>query len=208
MGEKRALIFGAAPCRDWSFLAGERDRCVICADGGLRCAQAAGFSPDYYIGDGDSGGHALGRDNSVLLRPEKDETDLQAAYDLARRQGYTDLLLTGCTGGRQDHHLANLQLLERIHRDGLHARICDADNEITFLPPGTRVLSPCGFHYFSLIPIDPQLEGVTIRGAKYPLENRTVLRGDSLTVSNEWCGPVELTVRRGTAWLIFSGRER
>ena len=208
MGEERALIFGAVCYADWSFLAAERDRRVICADGGIACAQAAGFTPDYYIGDGDSGGHGLEK-NSVLLRPEKDVTDLQAAYELAREQGFTDLLLTGCTGGRQDHHLANLQLLERIYRDGVQAKICDPDNEITFFPAGRRTLAPEPFQYFSLIPIDAELRGVCIRGAKYPLEYRTVLRGDSLTVSNEWRdGPVELSVEQGSAWLIFSGRLR
>ena len=42
MGEKTALIFGAMDQGDWSFLAPLRGASVFCADGGLRCARAAG----------------------------------------------------------------------------------------------------------------------------------------------------------------------
>lgn len=42
---------------------------------------------------------------NILLRPEKDESDLQAAYTMARAHGCTRLYLTACTGGRLDHAL-------------------------------------------------------------------------------------------------------
>ena len=45
---------------------------VICADGGVHCAAAAGFAPDCYVGDGDSGGTAVAGAENILLRPEKD----------------------------------------------------------------------------------------------------------------------------------------
>ena len=62
-----------------------------------------------------------------------------------------------------------------------------------------------GYTYFSLIPVDRTLEQITIRGAKYPLENRDTFRGDSLTVSNEWeKDPVELSFDRGCCYLIRS----
>lgn len=87
MGTQTALIFGAMPCRSWGHLDALRAEkpLVICADGGVHCAAVAGFAPDCYVGDGDSGGTAVAGAENILLRPEKDESDLQAAYTMARR---------------------------------------------------------------------------------------------------------------------------
>ena len=108
MGTQTALIFGAMPCRSWGHLDALRAEkpLVICADGGVHCAAAAGFAPDCYVGDGDSGGTAVAGAENILLRPEKDESDLQAAYTMARAHGCTRLYLTACTGGRLDHAAA------------------------------------------------------------------------------------------------------
>ena len=208
MGTEIALIFGSVAYPDWSFLAPLKGRAaVICADGGTLCAAAAGFSPDAYIGDSDSGGVPPRGAERVLLPAEKDLTDLQAAYEYARGRGFSRIIATACTGGRQDHHLANLQLLETAWRDGVDLSIWDADNEIRYLCGGRCTIPPGGFRYFSILPLDRELRGVTIRGAKYCLSGVTVRRGDSLTVSNETMGvPAEISIGSGAAWIIRSGR--
>ena len=143
---------------------------------------------------------------NILLRPEKDESDLQAAYTMARAHGCTRLYLTACTGGRLDHALANLQLLETARADGVEAILLDPDNRVTCIGPGKYVLPRTEYFYFSLLPIDAVLRGVTIEGAKYPLCDAEARRGDSLTISNEWIEPtVRLRIREGLCWLICSG---
>lgn len=89
------------PCRSWGHLDALRAEkpLVICADGGVHCAAAAGFAPDCYVGDGDSGGTAVAGAENILLRPEKDESDLQAAYTMARAHGCTRLYLTPAPAG-------------------------------------------------------------------------------------------------------------
>ena len=188
MGAKKGLIFGAAPCAGWSFLEPWRTwpDMVIGADGGLHSARKAGFTPTAYVGDGDSGGQVENGLYCVPLQPEKDVTDLQAAYAYAREQGVETILLTGCTGGRLDHHLSAMGLLECAARDGVHALLLDPENRVEFLLPGTYVRKNHGYRYFSLIPVSSVLQGVTISGAKYPLHEWDVYRGDSLTVSNEF----------------------
>lgn len=206
MGDKTALIFGSVAYPDWRFLAPLQGQnlAVLCADGGIRCAALAGFAPDFYIGDGDSGGSAQGLP-AILLPAEKDLTDLQAACEAAIDQGASNLILTACTGGRQDHHLANLQLLETLAKRGVRAVILDPWNEITYFSAGTRQVPRGGYRYFSLLPITKTLEGLTITGAKYPLENAMARRGDSLTVSNEViAASAEITLRQGACWLIRS----
>ncbi len=209
MGTEKALIFGSARCDNWDFLAPLRqeDCCVVCADGGLLLAREAGFLPDFYIGDSDSGGHPEAGLTCELLPAEKDLTDLQAAYSYCLRTGIREIAFTACTGGRQDHHLANLALLERAYGDGVQARMLDADNEITYLPAGRTVFSCDSFRYFGIVPLDRALYGLTIENAKYPLRRATARRGDSLTISNEpRSGPVTITLERGSALLVRSGR--
>ena len=208
MAAEIVMIFGSVDYQNWDFLKKYRGKVrVVCADGGLQLAKKAGFRPELLVGDNDSGGSADAKLPTVLLPTQKDVTDLQAAYRYCLEQGCREFIFTACTGGRQDHHLANLQLLEQAAKDGVRARIVDPDNEIRYFPGGTTNFSCCGFRYFSLLPIDEQLEGVSIRHAKYPLDQVRVHRGDSLTVSNEPLdGPVTVTVERGACWLIFSQR--
>ena len=209
MGTKAALIFGSVPYDDWSFLAPLRGKVlVICADGGLLCAAQAGFAPDVYVGDSDSGGFPPPGVESLRLPPEKNLTDLQAAYELARDRGCGEIFLTACTGGRQDHHLANLLLLESAWADGVQMAMLDPDNEIRYLRGGEVTLAPGAFRYFSIVPLDRELRNVRIQDAKYPLEAEAVRRGDSLTVSNETLPdrPARISIGSGAAWIIRAGR--
>ena len=80
----------------------------------------------------------------------------------------------------------------------------DRDNLVQLLESGPVQVPAC-YRYFSILPIDEQLRGVTIRGAKYPLQDAVVQRDDSLTVSNEaLSGEVTIQVKEGRAFLIFS----
>lgn len=209
---KQALIVGAAPCADLAFLGTyleEGDWTVICADGGLQTALAAGLKPDYLIGDWDSGGGPAGDVPYATLPVEKDFTDLQAAAHWALEQGCKELLLCGCTGGRLDHTASNLVLLEWIARRGGKAVMADGDNEVRFLENGGLTLEDTPhYHYLSIIPLDKTVKGVTLRGVKYPLEDASITRGDTLTVSNEPSGPVmEISVEEGAVLVIRSQRE-
>ncbi|MCD8085919.1 MAG: thiamine diphosphokinase [Clostridiales bacterium] len=205
---KRAVIFGSAPCKDWGFLTRylQGGEWVIAADGGRRQAQAAGLTPDRYVGDGDSGGWPEGLE-SVVLPEEKDVTDLEAAISLAFRLGCDELLLTGCTGGRFDHYLSNCCLLEQIHDRGGRGLLVDEMNEIRYLTAGrTVVRSDPPYRYLGLLPLDRVLKNVSIHGTKYVLDGVDVPRGGTLTVSNEILpgGPAELSIGAGCALLVRS----
>ena len=207
MGTEKVLIFGSCPCSSWDFLDSLRadSRLVICADGGLRCARDAGFRPQAYIGDGDSGGAPESDLNCRILPCEKDWTDLEAAWMWASEQGCRDFVMTACTGGRQDHTLAAAGLLELAAERGQRARILDPRNEIVCLLPGRHALHPAGYRYFSLIPLDKTLEDVSMTGAKYSVSHATIRRGTSLGVSNEPLdGPVHLSIGSGACLLIYS----
>jgi thiamine pyrophosphokinase len=207
--ELTALIIGAGPEKDLHYLRPylHGDERVICADGGLKLAQAEGITPHCYVGDSDSGGYLPEGLAHWILPSEKDLTDLEMAVETALGWGAKKLILCGCSGGRQDHHLANLWLLETLHRRGAEGIWLDGENEIRYLVPGTYTLvNRPRYHYFSLLPLDSVVTGVTIQGGKYELPATDVPRGSTLTVSNEFRGegPVTLSFTGGSGFLIRS----
>lgn len=211
MGDKvmsRAVIIGSAPWEDWKNLQRYplENAYIIAADGGRVCAEQVGLSIDWYVGDGDSGGFATGLPGEVLPE-EKDVTDMEAAVQHALAQNVRTILLWGASGGRADHHLANLQLLEQIAEQGSYGIFLDAMNEVRYLKPGRYHLpNDPPYRYLGIIPLDARLTGVSIRGVKYPLDCETVVRGSTRTVSNEilpGCD-AELTIGTGAALLVRS----
>ena len=209
---KQGLIVGAAPWQDSTFLTPYLEKghwTVFCADGGYANACAAGLTPDFLIGDWDSGDRPELDVPCVTLPVEKDMTDLQAAMDQALSMGISRLLLCGCTGGRLDHTASNLLLLEWLADHGGDGMIVDEDNEVRMLFPGTfRVEDTPHYHYLSFIPLDRTVTGVTLKGMKYPLQYAELVRGDTLSVSNEPRDQVmEISISKGRALLIRSQRK-
>lgn len=209
---KCGLIIGAAPWQDSTFLTPYLEKghwTVFCADGGYANACAAGLTPDFLIGDWDSGDRPELDVPCVTLPVEKDMTDLQAAMDQALSMGISRLLLCGCTGGRLDHTASNLLLLEWLADHGGDGMIVDEDNEVRMLFPGTfRVEDTPHYHYLSFIPLDRTVTGVTLKGMKYPLQYAELVRGDTLSVSNEPRNQVmEISISKGRALLIRSQRK-
>ena len=204
-----AVVVGSAPGPKADYLlpyltGGE---IVICADGGLGRALEIGLKPDWYVGDNDSGGSAPDGVPHWLLPSEKVLTDLEMGVDKALELGAEEILLCGCTGGRADHYLSNLFLLEQVVLQGKKCIMLDEMNEITYLRPGSyTILNHPAYHYFSLLPSEHIIENLTIRNSKYTLEKTDVQRGSSRTVSNEFDGsmPAEISFTGGGVYLIRS----
>lgn len=209
--EISALIFGACPCQSWSFL--ERigpPGLVIAADGGVKWARAAGYEPELLVGDWDSGGKPEEGVPSVSLPPEKDLTDLQAAAGIALDRGCRRMIFTACLGGRLDQTLANLGLLEWVHDRGGEARLLDEGNEARFWDGAPLTLErDAAFRFLSILPLDPVIEDVTLRGVKYPLTNAALRRGDTLSISNEIMAPhAALSAKKGRMLVLRSQKFR
>ncbi|MCB6364675.1 thiamine diphosphokinase [Intestinibacillus massiliensis] len=207
---RHALIFAAAPESEYgyiqAFLAGHPDAVIICADGGLRHAHALGLKPDLAIGDFDSGEDTGEAAEVLRLRPEKDDTDTQSCMREAFARGCAEVTLVCATGGRLDHLLANLSLLEEARDYGGRCTLLDHQNMAVLHEGGCQHFKmPGQYRYFSIIPLDEKLQDVTIRGAKYPLEHQTLLRKGMISISNEaGDSPFEVEIGQGTALIIFT----
>ncbi|RDU38529.1 thiamine diphosphokinase [Neobacillus piezotolerans] len=121
-------------------------------------------------------------------KPEKDETDMELALSWAIRQNPESIAIFGATGGRIDHFLANIHLLEKYATEGKSCEISliDCSNYVSVKKPGAyHVEKESGKKYISFLPGSLDVSGLTLRGFKYPLENKYVPRGSTLCVSNE-----------------------
>ena len=210
--KKHALIIGAAPERDKSYivplLAQLPAPFVICADNGVKTAREQGITPHLIIGDFDStteGLHAFPEVEHMCLPAEKDDTDLRVCVDEAIARGAGCLHLANVSGGRLDHYLGNLYLLEYLAGRGVEAHLYDVQNIVTFSAGGEiPVPERQEYKFFSILPLDRKLTGVVMRGFKYPLHGITVDRGTPVTISNEITAADAFIAFEGRALLIYS----
>lgn len=204
---KTALIIAASPEQEINYIKDTYDAIapdlVICADGGILKANLLGIKCDILMGDMDSGGRDFSGE-TIIFPAVKNFTDLHSAIDKAIDCGCETLVITGASGGRLDHLLCNIHLIEAAEMRGVRARLVDSMNIVTIFECG-KFFVPDGFKYFSIIPLDCKLTGVSISNCKYPLDGAELLRYDSLAVSNEpKTGEVSAFIQSGRALLIFS----
>lgn len=202
-----ALILASAPEREYDYvreLAQQAD-CIVCADGGVRHARACGLHPDLVIGDFDSG--TLPADCEVIrLKPEKDDSDLMCCVREVIRRGADTIWIACASGGRIDHFLANLSLLEYLDREGINALFFDSRNRVRFHGGGPqRYTADPAYRYVGIIPLDAQLHGVTLRGLKYPLTDADLDRASVISISNEAVSAeYSIAIKDGRALVVES----
>lgn len=186
----------------------EKGDLVIAADSGYKTAQRLGVSVQIAVGDFDSASaDGLGDGVKILPVPaKKDFTDTQMAADVAISEGADHLVIIGGIGGRLDHTLANLGLLEELDGKGIRATLCDGNNRVRFIRSTSELLPRSHYRYFSLLPADDRVRGVTVEGGIYPLKNATLTRKNSgRTVSNQIQKNCALiSVKKGGLFLIES----
>ena len=180
----------------------------VAVDGGSRHLSALGLLPHIVLGDMDSIPAELFniyKKNGIELHlhpAHKDATDLELALELAIREGASKITLLGATGGRLDHTLGNLFLLTTCQSHGVHACIRDAGQSI-YLVTDTLHLQGTTGDTLSLIPITSCVEGMTLTGLEYPLQNARLNFGSTLGISNVFIAPeVSVTVRNGQVLVI------
>lgn len=184
---------------------------IICADGGVDVADKFGIRPDCVIGDFDSSSINNRFDCLYITLPtEKDLTDTEAAINHVLELGIRYITVYGGIGGRLDHTLGNAGLLEKYTGQLEHLEFIDGKNTMQLLDGefNNTIILPDdpNYKYFSLVPFDASVSGVTITGAKYSLDNASINRSSTLCISNEVSRrQAHITVRNGKVLLIRSG---
>ena len=182
---------------------------LLCADSGYAAAVRYGMEPDMTLGDFDSMDEKeTGSSLRIRFPVKKDDTDLRLCMKEGWKRGYREFRIGGGLGGRFDHTLANLAVLEDLARRGLSALLDSGRARARFLIHG-RVEIPREdrFRYLSLLPAGTRSTGVSLSGVKYPLTNATLYRRRAgFSVSNEITAPsAALSLRSGPLWILETG---
>ena len=180
---------------------------IIAADGGQNRAREFGLQPDCVIGDFDS--TTLNEDFDCLYityPAEKDLTDTEAALTHALEKGCRNVILLGGMGGRLDHTMGNIGLLDKYYNSFDHMEFIDGKNRMELLKDSGRTLKrDARYKYFGLVSLNAEASGIDIRGAKYELTGASLERASTLGVSNEFSeDTVEICVREGTLLIVRS----
>ena len=162
---------------------------VIAVDRGLCYAGKLGIVPDLIVGDFDSADKSLldSFDQSIvrLFNSEKDDTDTEIAIREAVKHK-SDIDIVCATGGRIDHLLGNIHILKIALDEGINARIIDRGNVIFLKNSDFKLVNgDWNGKYVSLIPFDGEVNGIKLKGFKYPLDGYDLKPGITKCISNE-----------------------
>ncbi len=201
----RCVIVGGAKISDYSFVMSylSKDDYFIFCDGGLNHQGKLNVTPDLIVGDFDSSTLPETDIETIILPREKDDTDTVFAIKEGIKRGLKDFLLIGVVGERFDHSLVNIYALLLLQKEGCRGTIIDDFSEMEIVEKDTKYVSP-DFSYFSLVNISGNAKNITIKNAKFPLENAEITPEYQYATSNECINerPAEISVGEGNLLLI------
>ena len=204
----RALIYtGGTICPEGITDHPRGDDITIAADSGIRNAERMGVTVDFAVGDFDSfPEQEIPKGTEIITVPaEKDFTDTQLAVDVALSKGAEEIIIVGGLGGRLDHTLSTLGILEKLYDGNVRVLLTDGNNRVRYIRSTSELIPRGHYRYFSVLAADPKVKGVTIEGGKYPLKNKTLTRTNQFAVSNEIeknCALI--SVKKGGIFIIES----
>jgi len=174
---------------------------VIAADSGMAHAAALGLAAELWVGDFDSTSDALAARYGDVAREvhpaDKAATDGEIAIDAAILRGASDFVLVGGFGGQADHTFGHAGLVLGLARRGYSALLTSGTEEAYPLLPGSHELDLPAGSRLSVLPF-ADLAGLDLENVKWPLRQRIVPLGSSLTLSNVALGRV--TIRLGSGY--------
>ena len=202
----RCVIIGGAAIHNYEVIRTylRPDDFIVCCDSGLKHRSGLGVEADLIIADLDSAENPHLPVETIVLPHEKDDTDSMAAVREMTARGYDEFLLLGVFGDRLDHTLGNIYVLLWLTNCGKKALAVDDYSEMEIISPGVVGKIDCAYPYFSLVSIAGAAGGVTIKNAKYTLNNAIIDSEYQYAVSNE---PIpgktaEVSLKKGALLLI------
>lgn len=177
---------------------------IIAADRGYDSLMAYGVTPDLVVGDFDSLGYAPAHPNVTQLPAEKDDTDMVFALRQGLDLGYRRFVLLGGVGGRLEHTLGNLQLLDWLTTQGAVGFLAGEKTAATALRDGRLTFPASMSGYLSVFCNSGTARGVTLANLKYPLSDYDMSGSFPIGVSNEFLGTqASVSVKQGSLLLLW-----
>ena len=202
---RRCVIIGGADIGRYDRIRGylREGDFYICCDSGLKHREGLDIVPALIVGDFDSYENPQLNIETITLPREKDDTDTVFAVKEALSRGFQDFLLVGVIGGRLDHTLGNVSLLLMLDAQGKTATALDDFSEMEIVSGQPVQIQDC-YTYFSLLNISGTAQSITIKNAKYPLDDAEITCEYQYGISNEVLpGKIAVvTVNQGRLLLI------
>ena len=183
---KRCVIVGGADINNYGFIREKlsADDYVVFCDSGLKHLKQLQVRPGLIVGDFDSHENPHLDVETIVLPCEKDDTDTVYAVKEAISRGFDDFLLIGVAGARLDHTLGNVSILLYLDSLGKKGFIIDDYSEMEIV--SDKPVSICDrYAFFSLLNITGCAKGITITGAKYPLDGGEISCEYQYGISNQ-----------------------
>lgn len=213
--KNRCVIVGGAGIGDYERIRGflKKDDFVIYCDSGLRHMERLGAAPSLIVGDWDSHENPGLDVETITLPVAKDDTDTVYAMKEGVRRGFGEFMIVGAIGTRIDHSLVNVYILTALENRGCHGIVVDDYSEMELISsfiddkgsvhPG-RASVDDAYPFFSLLAMEGDARGVTIRDAKFCIEDAVIGPGYQYATSNEVLPEktAEVTVKDGRLLLI------
>ena len=166
---------------------------IIAVDRGLEALYQLQIIPNHVVGDFDSVAPEIltfyKKQPQIVFHKynaEKDNTDTDIALKLALQLKSSKIIILGALGKRMDHAIANIHILKDALEANISCQIIDEHNRIYLINKEITLKKDEAYgNYVSLIPLTSIVEGLTLTGFKYPLDNYDLPIGTSLGVSNE-----------------------
>ncbi|MCQ2552718.1 MAG: thiamine diphosphokinase [Clostridia bacterium] len=182
----RCVVIGGADITKYELIKSnlrEDDFFVFC-DSGLKHMDKLGVKPNLIVGDFDSYDNPNLSVETIVLPCVKDDTDTVFAVKEMIRRGAKEFLVIGAIGARLDHTLGNVGILNMLHSQGLKGTIIDDYSEMEIINGGPWLVED-KYSFFSLLNINGVAKGITIKNAKYNLDNAEITCDYQYGVSNE-----------------------
>ena len=202
---KKCVIFCAGEFKELLRPVGG-DELVIAADAGVLHTQEIGLVPDIILGDFDSLGSIP--EGAEVFPVEKDDTDSMLAIKRGLEMGCDTFYIYGALDGKRvDHTLANFQALHYLADHGARGWLIGRREIVTVIKNSALVFPPYFTDHLSIFCLGKDAQGVSIRGAKYEMENAVLSAGFPLGISNQFVQKkVTVEVADGTLLLIWRRR--
>lgn len=213
--EKNCYIFTGGTVDCLAEAPGDGDF-IICADSGYITAKRFGFVPDLLVGDFDSldlstvDKNELEKIEKITVPAVKDDTDTQLAVDIAISRGANKITIIGGLGGRLDHTLSNVFLLEYIYDKGIDCVLTDGQSVGRILVAHgeeQKLIVKKKYKYLSLLSLSDKCVGVGVTGVFYPLSDANICRKYSYAISNEITSDYATVSLKSGRMLIVESRD-
>lgn len=164
---------------------------VVGVDKGIEALEKLDIKPNLVIGDFDSANDSVrakyeSNPDAIILNPMKDYTDTHAALEKVMELKPDSITLVGATGSRVDHMLGNINILLIPLQAGINTCIVDKNNRIRLINKQCVIRKDRQYgKYVSLIPYTDIVKGITLTGFLYNLEAASMIKGETLGISNE-----------------------